>query len=147
MLVVTRSPFRAPQKQYEGYAGSTASTIADPVVMDDPSELWKLAWPAKKAVCGDTNLVAMGGPQPGAYELEVKLEPRAKDSVEPVIDHYLREGVYSELLQAFPIGAISDLTPGEGCLARAPHQLNIVYAGVVSNEAHEAGMRTHVEGL
>ena len=60
--------------------------------------------------------------------------------------HSLPETFYLEVLQASPIGAVIDLTAGEGCLARAAYQLNISYAGVTFNEAHEAGIRTRLEG-
>ena len=91
-------------------------------------------------------LPAVGGPQPGQDELEVKPAPRTKDSVEPVFYHSLPGSFYLEVFKVFPVGAIVDMTAGEGCLARAAYQLNIRYVGVTFNEAHEAGLRTRLEG-
>ena len=39
-----------------------------------------------------------------------------------------------------------DLTPGEGCLARAAYQLGLRYTGLTFNEAHAAGLRGRLEG-
>ena len=116
--------------------------------MEDMTDLWQLPWPKKKAVYGDANLIPVGGLQPGQDEIEVKPTHRTKDSVElePVFYHSLPEAFYVEVLQAFPIGAVIDLTAGEGCLARAAYQCNIPYAGMTFNEAHEAGIRTRLEG-
>ena len=60
--------------------------------------------------------------------IEVKPTHRTEDSVElePVFYHSLPEAFYVEVLQAFPIGAVIDLTAGEGCLARAAYQLNLL---------------------
>ena len=46
---------------------------------------------------------------------------------------------------AFPIAAIIDLSPGEGCLARAAYQVGIRYTGLTFNEAHTAGLRGRLE--
>ena len=55
------------------------------------------------------------------------------------------EFLHRDLL-AFPIGAVIDLTPGEGCLARAAYQLGLRYTGLTFNEAHAAGLRGRLEG-
>ena len=60
--------------------------------------------------------------------------------------HSLPESFYLKILLAFPIGAVIDLTPGEGCLARAAYQLGVRYTGVTFNEAHAAGLRGRLEG-
>ena len=75
------------------------------------SDLWTTKWPEKRAIYGDTNMVPVGGPTPQSDELEVKdVGPRTKDSVEPVFYHSLPESFYIELLKAFPIAAVLDLT-------------------------------------
>ena len=107
MLVVSKSALRVPRKKYENYAGSTAANTIGRVVMDDLSDLWQLPWPEQKNAHGDTNLVPVGGPQPGQDELEVKLAPRTRDSVEAVFYHSLPESIYLEVTKAFPIGAPS----------------------------------------
>ena len=146
MLVVSKSPFRVPRRKYENYAGSTAANTIGRVVMDGPSGVWQGYWATKKQMYGDSNLIPTGGPAPQSDELDATTEPRSKNPVEPMFYHSLPESFYLEILLAFPIGAVIDLTPGEGCLARAAYQLGVRYTGVTFNEAHAAGLRGRLEG-
>ena len=114
--------------------------------MDDPSDLWQGTWAEKKQTYGDNNFIPVGGPGPQSHELEVNMEPRAKNPVDPMFYHSLPESFYLEILMAFPIAAVIDLTPGEGCLARAAYQLGVRYTGVTLNEAHAAGLRGRLGG-
>ena len=135
---------QVPQRKYNNYPGSTASNIY--VVVDEPCDFWQATWSEKKAMHGDVYFIPMGGPGLQSGELEAKVEPRTKESVEPAFYHSLPEGFYLELLMVIPIAAVFDMTPGEGCLARAAYQLSILYTGMPFNEAHEAGLRKRLEG-
>ena len=146
MLIVTKSQIQVPRKRYENYAGSTWANTIGRVVMDDPSDLWMGPWAMKKQVYGTSNLIPAGGALPQGEELNANMEPRSKNPVEPIFYHSLPESFYLEILMAFPIAAIIDLSPGEGCLARAAYQLGLRYTGLTFNEAHTAGLRGRLEG-
>ena len=73
--------------------------------------------------------------------------PRTNDQVEPAFHHSYPVSFYLEILQAFPIANVIDLTPGEGALAFAAHQRNIKYWGLTFNERHQCLLRERLDVL
>ena len=67
--------------------------------------------------------------------------------MEPAFHHSYPVAFYLEILQAFPIASIIDLTPGEGALAFAAHQRNIKYWGLTFNETHLRLLRERLDVL
>ena len=51
------------------------------------------------------------------------------------------------MLRAFPCYAIIDLTPGEGALAQAAIEHNVVYLGLPFNPDHEKMLMTRLDAL
>ena len=67
--------------------------------------------------------------------------------MEPAFHHSYPVSFYLEILQAFPIANVIDLTPGEGALAFAAHQRNIKYWGLTFNERHQCLLRERLDVL
>ena len=54
---------------------------------------------------------------------------------------------YKELLLAFPCHAIIDLTPGEGMLAQAAIETNVMYLGVTMNSMHNDLLQARLDKI
>ena len=146
--LVSRAPLQSvTPKKFMQYLGSTAGDMIGPVIM--PPSPWTLSWPAKKKVYGISNFTLVGGELPEEQEALVKnkTEPRSEGTSEPVFYHSYPAQFYRELLRAFPCYAIIDLTPGEGALAQAAIEYNIVYLGLPFNPDHERMLMTRLDTL
>ena len=144
--IVTGQVFAVPTKSFQDYHGSTAGSMIGPVVMPNTEQLWCLAWKLKKELYGTGNLVPVGG-SIGKEIADFSGGPRANDQVEPVFHHSYPVSFYLEILQAFPIANVIDLTPGEGALAFAAHQRNITYWGLTFTETHLKHLRERLDVL
>ena len=120
--------------------------MAGPVVMPNPEQLWSLPWKLKTELYGTGNLVPVGG-SIGKEIVDFSGGPRTNDQVEPAFHHSYPVSFYLEILQAFPIASVIDLTPGEGALAFAAHQRNIKYWGLTFNERHQCLLRERLDVL
>ena len=67
--------------------------------------------------------------------------------MEPAFHHSYPAKFYSELLRAFPCYAVIDLTPGEGALAQAALEHNVLYLGLPFNPDHEKMLMAHLDAL
>ena len=145
--LVSRAPLSVPPKKFTQYLGSTAGDMIGPVVM--PPSPWTLSWPDKKKVYGTTNFLLVGGRLPEELEALVKpkADVRSAATSEPAFYHSYPAHFYHELLRAFPCYAIIDLTPGEGALAQAAIEHNVVYLGLPFNPDHEKMLMTRLDAL
>ena len=136
-----------PPKKFIEYLGSTAGSMIGPVMM--PSSPWTVSWPDKKKLYGPTNFLLVGGKLPEEQEALVKpkTEVRSEGTSEPAFYHSYPAHFYSELIRAFPCYAVIDLTPGEGALAQAAIEHNVVYLGLPFNPAHEKMLMTRLDAL
>ena len=114
--------------------------------MPNPEQLRSLPWKLKTELYGTANLVPVGG-SIGKEIADFSGGPRTNDQVEPAFHHSYPVSFYLEILQAFPIASIIDLTPGEGALAFAAHQRNIKYWGLTFTETHLKHMRERLDVL
>ena len=146
MHIVTGQVFAVPTKSFQDYHGSTAGSMIGPVVMPSPEQIWSLTWKLKKELYGTANLVPVGG-SIGEEIVDFSGGPRTNDQVEPAFHHSYPVSFYLEILQAFPIANVIDLTPGEGALAFAAHQRNIKYWGLTFNERHLSLLRERLDVL
>ena len=90
----------------------------------------------------------VGGKLPEEQEaLVTKAEVRSEGTSEPAFYHSYPAQFYSELIRAFPCYAVIDLTPGEGALAQAALEHNVVYLGLPFNPDHEKMLMTHLDAL
>ena len=144
--IVTGQVFAIPSKSFQDYHGSTAGSMIGPVVMPSPEQIWSLPWKLKKELYGTANLVPVGGPI-GKEIVDFSGGPRTNDQVESAFRHSYPVSFYLEILQAFPIANVIDLTPGEGALAFAAHQRNIKYWGLTFNERHLSLLRERLDVL
>ena len=135
-----------PVKKFIQYLGSTAGSMIGPVMM--PSSPWTVSWPDKKKLYGPTNFVLVGGKLPEEQEaLVTKAEVRSEGTSEPAFYHSYPAQFYSELIRAFPCYAVIDLTPGEGALAQAALEHNVLYLGLPFNPDHEKMLMTRLDAL
>ena len=114
-----------------------------------PSSPWEVSWPDKKKLYGTTNFVLVGGKLPEEQEALVKpkAEVRSEGTSEPAFYHSYPAQFYSELIRAFPCYAVIDLTPGEGALAQAAIEHNVVYLGLPFNPSHEKMLMTRLDAF
>ena len=143
--LASHAPLSVPVKKFIQYLGSTAGSTIGPVLMTTP---WTVSWPDKKKLYGAANFLLVGGKLPEEQEaLVTKAEVRSEGTMEPAFHHSYPAQFYSELLRAFPCYAIIDLTPGEGALAQAALEHNLVYLGLPFNPDHEKMLMTHLDAL
>ena len=145
--LVSRAPLSVPPRKFIEYLGSTAGSMIGPVMM--PSSPWTVSWPDKKKLYGATNFLLGGGKLGPEQEALVKpkAEERSEGTREPAFYHSYPAQFYSELIRAFPCYAVVDLTPGEGALAQAAIEHNVVYLGLPFNPDHEKMLMTRLDAL
>ncbi len=149
LLIVSRNRLLCPRTKFRNYNGSTAGNIIGPVVMPPLEKLWELTWQRKQALYGANNFVQGGKLPDDQEELECNKvsSSRTPDSKEPVCYHSYPEALYDDMLRAYAIKVVIDLTPGEGMLALTCHKRGIPYHGLVFNAAHRDELQAHLDQL
>ena len=146
--VVSSQMLKIPNKTFLDYPGSIAGSTIGPVVMPLIKDCWSISWKAKKEIYGTANLIAVGGKISDELEdLDFGNPPRTPETVECAFHHSFPGSFYLELLHVFPIGAIIDLTPGEGLFAFAAHERNIKYFGLCMSPEHQRLLRERLDVL
>ena len=127
-----------PRYKFRNFPGTTAGSIVGPVVMPSLDATWELQWQQKQALYSPKNFVAGGKLSDDQEELECKKQnaERKPDSKEPAFYRSYPETLYEDLLKAFNIKGVIDLTPGEGVLARAAFKRSIPFVGLPFTESH-----------
>ena len=72
---------------------------------------------------------------------------RKPDSKEPAFYHSYPEALYEDLLKAFHIKSVIDLTPGEGVLARVAFKRSIPFVGLPFTCPHRDLLQAHLDKL
>jgi hypothetical protein len=128
------------------------------VVLPEVSDLWQVLWPLKKEIYGKTGLIAVGGKCPGEEDDDPAEDgpgepeeteatqpaaaaapiatPRNAGTREPVSWHAMPVVFWQEILFDFKVGAVIDLTPGDGMLALAALQARLPYTGLTYTKKH-----------
>ena len=93
-------------------------------------------------------LIPCGGRAPGTDDYDDDDEPpaarRTDASVEPVFFHSVSSHVWGEILYGFQVGAVIDLTAGDGAVAMASLRAGCPYVGVPLTDTHATELRKHV---
>ncbi len=149
LFIVSQKRLLCPRTQFRNFNGSNAGNIIGPVVMPPLEKLWELTWQRKLAVYGAKNFVQGGKLPDDQEELECNKcsSARTPDSKEPVCYHSYPEALYHDMLAAYHVKVVIDLTPGEGMLALTCHKRGIPYHGLVFNAAHRDELQTHLDQL
>jgi len=128
-----------PRKHYKG---TTALNVISDVPVPARDEQWCLTWAQKKEILAGS-LIPVGGrvsSSGNSFKCDDEDEPPAqarKDStVEPVLFHSMSPHLWSELLYDFEVGAVIDLTAGDGAAALAALRAGLAYTGVTLSAAH-----------
>ena len=69
---------------------------------------------------------------------------RTDATVEPVFFHTVSSSLWSEILYDFEVGAVIDLTAGDGAVAMAAIRAGCPYTGVALTDAHVTELRKHL---
>ena len=136
--IISANKLCHPRYMLHNFNGSTAGSIVGPVVMPSLDATWEVQWQQKQALYSPKNFVAGGKLADDQEELECKKQnaERTPDSKEPAFYHSYPETLYEDLLKAFNIKGVIDLTPGEGVLARAAFKRSIPFVGLPFTESH-----------
>lgn len=148
MYVVSKQVPSMKSRPFVDYKFSSGGSVIGPIVMPPLSELWEATWQTKKEIYMVENLIAVGGKADEDDDMDeptVKAKPRTPNVIEPVFYHNLPETFYSEILAAFPLAGVLDLTPGDGSFALAAFKANIVYCGICFGDVHKAQLQKHIE--
>jgi hypothetical protein len=148
LYLVSRSAPVMKSKEFINYQGSTTGSVIGPIIMPQAADLWSSTWALKKQIYGPDNIIAVGGRGDDddiPEEPAKKAKPRTATSVEPVFYHGLPESYYTEILAAFPLSAILDLTPADGALALAAYKSDVIYVGVCFTDEHKARLMNKLE--
>jgi hypothetical protein len=134
--------------KFQNYNGSSAGTMMGPIILPRLDACWHLSWADKKLLYTPLHLIAVGGKLDEEEDmLPGEKPPKREDSKpEPVFYHALPETFYEELLRAFPLSVVLDLTPGDGSLAMACYRKGgITYIGTTFSEFHRKALLNHIE--
>ena len=85
-----------------------------------------------------------GNPGKGDDEDEPPAQARKDSTVEPVLFHSMSPHLWSELLYDFEVGAVIDLTAGDGAAALAALRAGLAYTGVTLSAAHSTELRKYL---
>ena len=139
------------------YSGSTATHGLGPIVLPDVSSLWHVLRPVKEDMYGKRGLIPVGGRAPGEDATESETEepgtptpphpPPSAGTSEPVAWHSMPELFWHEILCDFRVGAVIDLTPGDGPLAGAALHARIPYTGLVFARRHADELLRRLQSL
>ena len=95
-----------------------------------------------------SGLIPCGGRAPGTDDYDDDDEPpaarRTDASVEPVFFHSVSSHLWGEILYDFQVGAVIDLTAGDGAVAMASLRAGCPYVGVTLTDTHATELRKHV---
>ena len=150
MYVVSCVTPSVKAQKFQNYKGSAAGTLIGPIVMPPQGDLWQAQWSQKKDLYLAENIIAVGGKfddddDAGIEVTPTKQKARTPTSVEPVFYHCLPESFFAEMLGAFPLAGILDLTPADGALATAAYKMNIVYVGLCFGDTHVSMLQKKIE--
>lgn len=148
MYVVSKQVPIMKSRPFLDYKFSSGGSVIGPIVMPPLSELWETTWQMKKEIYMAENLIAVGGKADEDDDMDeptVKAKPRTANVIEPVFYHNLPESFYSEILTAFPLAGVLDLTPGDGSFALAAFKANVVYCGICFGDVHKAQLQKQIE--
>jgi len=132
-----------PRKYYKG---NTALNVLYDVPVPPREDQWQTTWLQKKGILA-SGFIAVGGKVNSNSEDLDDDEPPARrtDSTrEPVFFHSVTPYLWEELLHDFDIGAVIDLTAGDGAAALAAIRSGCPYAGVTITDAHATELRQHL---
>ena len=126
------------------YGGTTALNAICNVPVPSRDDQWCLAWGDKKLVMAGS-MIPVGGRATGADDDDDDPPARRTDAtVEPVFFHSMSPHLWSELLYDFEVGAVIDLTAGDGAVAMAALRAGCAYTGVTLTDAHAVELRKHL---
>ncbi len=95
-----------------------------------------------------SGLIPCGGRAPGTDDYDDDDEPpaarRTDASVEPVFFHSASSLLWGEILYNFTVGAVIDLTAGDGAVAMASLRAGCPYVGVALTDTHATELRKRV---
>ena len=74
-------------------------------------------------------------------------KPHTDEAVEPVLFHSMPVILYQELLDAFSLSGVIDLSPGEGTCALACMRKMLPYVGITLTEQHSARLMAHLDAV
>ncbi len=119
------------------YPGTNLGNKIGDVVLPDIDSLWKMACKQKLPLHGQFR-VAVGGRTPGEEEDAPGRGTKRKtgETIEPVFWHARPEKLYQELISSYKLGAIIDLTAGDGALAMICAKKRTPYLGFTLTDVH-----------
>ena len=127
------------------YGGTTALNAICNVPVPLREEQWSLSWAEKKLVLAGS-MIAVGGRAAGGDDDDDD-EPtvrRTDATVEPVFFHTVSPHLWTEVLYDLEVGAVIDLTAGDGAVAMAALRAGCPYVGVTLTDAHATELRKHL---
>ena len=148
MYLVCNKPLAVKVKNFQSYGGSTQGNSIGTVVLQPTSAMWQLTWGQKKELFTPAHIIPVGGRTEDEDDTEQapyqKAKPRDALALEPVFWHALPAAFYDELLGAFSLSHIFDLTCGDGALALSAYRRSIPYTGITLGDAHTRFVSKHV---
>ena len=131
-----------PERKHSKYPGTNRGNCIAWIGLGSQTDEWMMTFGQKTLGCSEIASVRlrkdmygdkMMGPE---YDDGAKEEPRAEDSFEPAFYHHLPETLYTDVLGAYEVRGVLDLTPGAGDLAKACLLRRMPYMGLGMTEQH-----------
>ncbi|CAL1145171.1 unnamed protein product [Cladocopium goreaui] len=105
----------------------------------DSDTTWQLTFGQKKQLFGK-HRVSVGGQAPEGSEAE-------SGALEPAFYHAGPPALDEEIIHCYSVGAINDMTPGDGSMAFLAIQRNLPYIGLVFTDHHAKLLTERLEAM
>ncbi len=147
LYAVSAEPLACTPRAYKMFKGTSAGSVMGPVVMPawSPDACWHMAYSTKKDIFTHANLIPVGGQAEDPTNGDMPVMPREKSTLEPVFFHALPSSIYEEMIDAFQLKGLLDLSPGPGEAAYAAYSKKISYVGICFGHAHRRHLMEHLE--
>ena len=124
------------------YGGTTALNTICNVPVPSRDDQWCLNCGVKQLVLAG-RILPVGSCDPDDDNNEPPTH-RTDATMEPVLYHSMSPHLWAELLYDFGVGAVIDLTAGDGAVAMAALRAGCPYTGVTLTDAHTTELRKYL---
>jgi len=124
------------------YGGTTALNTICNVPVPSRDDQWCLNCGVKQLVLAG-RIIPVGSCDPDDDNNEPPAR-RTDATMEPVLYHSMSPHLWAELLYDFGVGAVIDLTAGDGAVAMAALRAGCPYTGVTLTDAHATELRKYL---
>jgi hypothetical protein len=135
--MISAPGFDTPDKAFKNYEGGSCSEAIAGVVLNPLSSRWSMTVADKKILIGPAN-------RQDAGDMADAGKPREDTDVEPVFYHGMPQQFFNNIIAAYSVIGVMDLSAGSGEVAKACLENRIPYHGLCLTDVHESKLADHL---